>query len=154
MSAESRLAQMQIQLPPAPRPIGLYRPLTVCGSLAFTAGHGPLMPDGSLITGRVGDDLDVAQGTAAARQTGLAILATLRQQLGSLDRVVRLVKLLGMVRCTPEFSQQPAVINGCSQLLAELFGEDQGIAARSAVGVASLPAEMAIEIEAIFEIQP
>ena len=154
MSAEDRLAQLKIQLPPPPRPIGLYRPVTLCGSLAFLAGHGPLTPEGTLITGRVGDDLDAVQGAAAARQTGLAMLATLRQQFGSLDRVIRLVKLFGMVQCTPDFTEQPAVINGCSQVLADVFGDEQGIAARSAIGVAALPAGMAVEIEAIFEFKP
>lgn len=154
MSAEARLASLQLELPPAPKPIGLYRPLVAHRELAFLSGHGPLLPDGKLITGRVGANLTLEQGQAAARQTGLAMLATLRRSLGSLDRVVRLVKLFGMVQCVPDFHEQPAVINGCSQLFADVFGTEAGVAARSAIGVNALPSEMAVEIEAIFEIQP
>jgi enamine deaminase RidA (YjgF/YER057c/UK114 family) len=106
-----------------------------------------------MIRGRVGDDLDLAQGNAAARQTGLALLATLRKELGSLDRVKRVVKLLGMVNSTPEFADHPKVINGCSELFAQIWGEDAGIGARSAVGMGSLPGNIAVEIEGIFEVE-
>jgi enamine deaminase RidA (YjgF/YER057c/UK114 family) len=105
-----------------------------------------------LITGRVGADVDLEGGKAAARQTGLAILATLRAHLGSLDRVSRVIKVLGMVNCTAEFRDHPSVINGCSELFAEVFGAEKGIGARSAVGMGSLPGNIAVEIEAIFEI--
>lgn len=152
MSAENRLAQLGLELPPAPKPVGLYKPMVLVGNLAYLSGHGPLKSDGTLITGRVGDDLTLEQGQAAARQTGLALLATLRSTLGSLDRVARLIKVLGLVRCTPEFDKQPLVINGCSQLFADVFGPDLGIAARSALGTNSLPSGIAVEIEAIFEI--
>jgi enamine deaminase RidA (YjgF/YER057c/UK114 family) len=152
MSAEQRLTQLGLELPPAPKPVGLYKPMVVVGNLAYLSGHGPLKSDGSLITGRVGDDLTLEQGQAAARQTGLALLATLRSSLGSLDRVARLIKVLGLVRCTPEFDKQPLVINGCSQLFADVFGPDLGIAARSALGTSALPSGIAVEIEAIFEI--
>jgi enamine deaminase RidA (YjgF/YER057c/UK114 family) len=111
-----------------------------------------LLPDGSLITGRVGQDLDRQAGYQAARQVGLAVLATLRANLGSLDRVQRLVKTLGFVNCTPEFTEHPAVINGFSELFAELYGAERGIGARSALGALVLPGNMAVEIEAIFEI--
>jgi enamine deaminase RidA (YjgF/YER057c/UK114 family) len=124
----------------------------VSGNLAYVSGHGPLKTDGSLITGRVGADLDLEAGKLAARQVGLAILSTLRSHLGSLDRVKRLVKVLGMVNCTPEFLDHPKVINGCSELFAEVFGPDTGVGARSAVGMGSLPANIAVEIEAIFEL--
>lgn len=154
MTAESRLADLGVALPPAPKSIGLYKPLVFVGDFVHTSGHGPLLPEGVLITGCVGDDLNVEQGYAAARQTGLAMLATLRAQLGSLDRVVRLVKTFGLVRSTPEFTDQPAVINGFSELMREVFGDDNGVAARSAVGAASLPAGMAVEVEAVFEITP
>jgi enamine deaminase RidA (YjgF/YER057c/UK114 family) len=154
MKPEDTFQEMGLALPPAPKPLGLYRPLTICGSLAFLAGHAPLTSDGKLITGRVGEDLDVASAAAAARQAGLAMLATLRAGLGSLNRVKRLVKLLGFVQCTPGFTDQPAVINGCSQLLVEIFGPDDGVAARSAVGATALPSQMAVEIEAIFELHP
>ena len=153
MNAEARLAALKLELPPAPAPMGVYQPVTITGNLAFVSGHGPLKADRTLITGRLGDQLEVAEGKAAARQTGLAILATLRSQLGSLDRVKRLVKLLGMVNCTPDFASHPAVINGCSELFAEVFGPENGIGARSAVGMASLPGQIPVEIEAIFELE-
>ena len=153
MNAEARLAARQLELPPAPKPMGVYQPVTITGNLAFVSGHGPLKADRTLVTGRLGDQMDVAEGKAAARITGLAILATLRSQLGSLDRVKRLVKLLGMVNCTPDFASHPAVINGCSELFAEVFGSEHGIGARSAVGMASLPGHIPVEIEAIFELE-
>ncbi len=152
MNAESRLSELNLQLPPAPKPVALYKPLVVAGNLAYVSGHGPLKRDKTLITGRVGDDLDLAAGKAAARQVGLAILATLRSELGSLDRVKRVIKVLGMVNCTPNFSDHPKVINGCSELFSEVFGPENGIGARSAVGMGSLPGNIAVEIEAVFEI--
>ena len=152
MTPETRLAELKLELPPAPKPVAVYRPMVVSGNLAYVSGHGPLKPDKSLITGRVGDGLDLDAGKAAARQTGLAILATLRSELGSLDRVKRVIKVLGMVNCTPEFQDHPKVINGCSELFAAVFGQENGIGARSAVGMASLPGNIAVEIEAVFEI--
>ena len=152
MSIEARLHEWNLELPPAPKPVGVYRPILISGSLAYVSGHGPLLPDGSLITGRVGQDLDRQAGYQAARQVGLAVLATLRGNLGSLDRVQRLVKTLGFVNCTPEFTEHPAVINGFSELFAELYGTERGIGARSALGALVLPGNMAVEIEAIFEI--
>ena len=134
MNAEARLAELKLELPPAPKPVAVYVPLVVVGNLAYVSGHGPLKPDKTLITGRVGQDLDLAGGKAAARQVGLAILATLRAHLGSLDRVRRVIKVLGMVNCAPEFTEHPAVINGCSELFADVFGREHGIGARSAVG--------------------
>jgi enamine deaminase RidA (YjgF/YER057c/UK114 family) len=152
-SAESRLIELALQLPPAPKPVGVYKTLVVVDRLAYCAGHGPLQADGSLIVGRVGQDLDRDAGKAAARQTGLTILSTLRAVLGSLDRVERVVKVLGMVNCTPDFNQHPYVINGCSELFAQLWGPDKGVGARSAVGMASLPSNIAVEIEAVFELR-
>ena len=149
---DSRIEELGLTLPPAPKPMGVYRPAMIVDQMVYLSGHGPLQPDGSLIQGRVGDQLDVEAGYNAAQQTGLAILASLRQSLGSLDRIVQTVKVLGLVNCTPDFYEQPAVINGCSELLAEVFGEQRGVAARSAVGVAALPSNMAVEIEAIFQI--
>jgi enamine deaminase RidA (YjgF/YER057c/UK114 family) len=102
--------------------------------------------------GRVGETMDLDGGRAAARQVGLAILATIRSELGSLDRVSRVIKLLGMVNCTPDFADHPKVINGCSELFADVFGRERGIGARSAVGMGSLPGQIAVEIEAIFEL--
>ncbi len=153
MSVEARLAELGLELPPAAKPVGVYRPLLIQGNLAYLSGHGPLRPDGSLMLGCVGRDADLAAGQAAARQTGLALLATLRDSLGSLDRVERLVKLFGMVNCVAEFRQHPAVINGCSELLASVFGSDRGVAARSAIGVVSLPGGMLVEIEAVFQLR-
>ncbi|MCL4201905.1 MAG: RidA family protein [Pirellulaceae bacterium] len=152
MSAEAILAEWKLELPPAPKPVGVYRPLLICGNLAYLSGHGPLRPDGTLITGRVGEDLDRQAGYDAARQTGLAILATLRKHLGSLDRVRRLVKTLGFVNSAPDFFDHPAVINGFSELMAGLYGPENGVGARSALGAVALPGNMAVEVEAIFEI--
>ena len=121
------------------------------GNLAYISGHGPLKADKTVITGRVGADLDLQAGKLAARQVGLAILSSVRAELGSLDRVRRVIKVLGMVNATSEFRDHPAVINGCSELFAEIFGPDNGVGARSAVGMASLPGNIAVEIEAIFE---
>ncbi len=153
MSPEARLTELRLELPPAPKPVAVYKPLVIAGQLAFVSGHGPLKPDLTLITGRVGEDLDLAAGKAAARQVGLAILATLRAELGSLDRVRRVIKVLGMVNCAGVFQQHPAVINGCSELFADVFGPDAGIGSRSAVGMVSLPGNIAVEIEATFEIE-
>jgi enamine deaminase RidA (YjgF/YER057c/UK114 family) len=154
MTPETRLAELKLELPPAPKPVAVYKPLVITGNLAYISGHGPLKPDKTLITGRVGGDLDLEQGKAAARQVGLAILATLRSELGSLDRVKRLVKVLGMVNSTPEFRDHPQVINGCSELFRDLFGPENGVGARSAVGMGSLPGNIAVEIEAVFELYP
>ena len=150
MSAEARFTELNLQLPPAPKAVGVYKPIVEIDGLLYLSGHGPLRPDGTLIKGRLGDDLDVSAGYDAARQTGLAILATLKKHCGSLDRIDRLVKTFGLVQATPEFTDQPAVINGFSELMRDVFGEERGIAARSAVGAASLPAGMAVEVEAIF----
>lgn len=152
MSAEQRLAELKLELPPAPKPAGVYKPVVQVGQLLYVSGHGPLRPDGTLITGKVGADLTEEQGKAAARQVGLAILATLRNHLGSLDRIRRTVKVLGMVNATPDFARHPAVINGFSELFRELFGED-GVGARSAVGMGSLPSQIAVEIEVILELR-
>jgi enamine deaminase RidA (YjgF/YER057c/UK114 family) len=152
MSAESQLIALKIELPPAPKPVGVYKPIVVAGSMAYLSGHGPLRSDKTLVTGRLGLDMDVEAGYDAARLTGMGILSTLRGHLGSLDKVRRLVKLLGLVRCTDGFTQQPAVINGCSELFRDVFGEDAGVAARSAIGANSLPGGIAVEIEAIFEV--
>ena len=153
MSAEQRIIELKLELPTAPKPVAVYRPLVLANGLAYVSGHGPLKVDGSVIKGRVGADLDLAGGKAAARQVGLAILATLRSELGSLNRVKRLVKTLGMVNSAPDFYEHPKVINGFSELMAEVFGNENGIGARSAVGMGPLPGNIAVEIEAIFEVQ-
>ncbi len=152
MTPESRLTELQLDLPPAPKPVAVYKPLVVVGNIAYVSGHGPLRCDGTLITGVVGRDLSLEEAQAAARQTGLAILATLRSQLGSLDRVQRVIKLLGMVNSAADFYEHPKVVNGCSDLFAQIWGAEFGIGARSAVGMGPLPANIAVEIEAIFEL--
>ncbi len=153
MFPEERLAELGLQLPPAPKPLGVYQPIVIVGDIAYLSGHVPLRPDGSIVTGRVGQDLDQQTAHRAARLVGLALLATLRNSLGSLDRVERVIKVFGMVNCTPDFDQQPAVINGCSELLVELFGVERGVAARSAMGAGSLPGNIPVEIEAVFQIR-
>ena len=152
MDAETRLRELGIELPLVPEPKGLYKPVVVVGQLAYTSGHLPTAADGSLIVGRVGETLDEQAGAEAARRAGLAILATLRSALGNLNRVRRVVKVLGVVNCTPDFTRQPAVINGCSQLLADVFGLEIGVGARSAVAAPTLPLGVPVEIEAVFEI--
>lgn len=152
MAAHRRFESLQLTLPPAPKPIGVYKPALVVDRLVYLSGHGPLLPDGTLMRGRVGRDLDADGGKQAARQVGLTMLATLLGLLGSLDRVKRVVKVLGMVNCTPEFTKHPHVINGASELFAEIWGPDDGIGARSAIGVGSLPDDMVVEIEAVFEL--
>ncbi|MCP4888247.1 MAG: RidA family protein [Rubripirellula sp.] len=152
MSAEARLKELGIELPTAPKPMGVYKPIVVTNGMAYLSGHGPLQHNGQLITGRLGLDLDVEAGYDAARLTGMGMLATLQAGLGSLDKVRRVVKVLGLVRSTDSFDQQPAVINGCSELFRDVFGEDAGVAARSALGTNALPGAIAVEIEAIFEV--
>lgn len=154
MNAEQRLAELQLQLPPAPKPIAVYKPVVVVGNIAYVSGHGPVRLDGSLIQGVVGRDLSLDAGKAAARQVGLAMLANLRAHFGSLDRIQRIVKTLGMVNSAPDFYEHPKVINGFSELMAEVFGPDHGIGARSAVGMGPLPGNIAVEVEAIFEVRP
>lgn len=153
MSVAARLRELGLELPPAPKPAGVYKPALIVDNLCYVSGHGPLKSDGTLITGRVGDELTQEQGYDAARQTGLAMLATLQSHLGDLGRIRRVVKLFGMVLCTPDFKQQPAVINGCSELLAQVFGEDAGVGTRSAVGMSALPGGITVEIEGVFQVE-
>ena len=152
MSTEARLTELKLVLPPAPRPLAVYKPLMVVGNLVFVSGHGPVQNDGTLIVGRVGESLDPEQGKNAARQTGLTMLASLRAHFGSLDRIKRVVKLLGWVNCTEGFTEQPAIINGCSELFQDLWGGEVGVGARSAIGTNVLPGNIPVEIEGIFEI--
>lgn len=154
MTADERLAALSDALPPAPKPGGVYQPVVVVGDMAYVSGHGPLQADKTLITGKVGVDLTEAEAKAAARVVGLGILASLKQHLGTLNRVQRLVKSLGMVNAAPDFATHPQVINGYSELMAEVFGEENGVGARSAVGMGSLPGNISVEIEAIFQLKP
>jgi enamine deaminase RidA (YjgF/YER057c/UK114 family) len=153
-SAESRIKELGIALPTPPAPIATYVPAVKVGNLLFVAGHGPApSPDGKTYAGKVGKDLTLEEGRAAARLVGLNVLATVRSSLGSLDRVVRVVKVLGMVNAVEGFTQQPQVVNGFSDLLVEVFGAERGKGARSAVGMGSLPNAIPVEVEAILEVE-
>lgn len=147
-TVDQRLRELGIELPAPIPPAGLYVPAVRTGDLVFLSGTGPVRPDGSLVTGKVGDGVDLDEAREASRLTGLQILAMLAAELGSLDRVSRVVKVFGMVNCAPGFTRTPAVIDGCSELLVEVFG-DAGWGARSAIGVAELPFDIVVEIEAV-----
>jgi enamine deaminase RidA (YjgF/YER057c/UK114 family) len=149
---ETRIQELHLKLPSPPKPVAKYKTAVLAGNMLYVSGHGPLKPDGTMVVGRVGADLSLEQGKEAARVVGIAILSTVRNTLGSLDKVKRLVKTLGMVNSTPEFKDHPQVINGFSDLMAEVFGDDAGVGARSAVGMGSLPSNIAVEIECIFEV--
>ena len=152
MTPDQRFEQLNLKLPPAPAPLGVYKPLLVVGDFVYVSGHGTVREDQSLIIGRIGDDMTMEEGKLAARQVGLAILSTLKTNLGSLDRIKRVVKVLGMVNCVSEFEKHPFVINGCSELFAQVWGQENGIGVRSAVGMGSLPDNIPVEIEAMFEL--
>ena len=149
---DQNFAQLGLTLPPAPKPIGVYKPFLIVHNFVYVSGHGTVQDDGSLIIGRIGKDMTMEEGKIAARQVGLAILATLKQNLGTLNKINRVIKVLGMVNCVPEFERHPYIINGCSELFAKVWGEDKGIGVRSAVGMGSLPDNIPVEIEAIFEL--
>lgn len=150
---DERLEEMGFELGPVSKPVGIYKRVVVVGNMAYLSGHIPIDADGNILTGKLGDDVSIEEGQLAARLSGLAMLASLKSELGTLNRIKRLVKTTGMVNCTNDFTQQPTVVNGCSQLFADLFGEENGIGARSAVGMSSLPRGAIVEIEAIFELQ-
>jgi enamine deaminase RidA (YjgF/YER057c/UK114 family) len=150
---EERLQQLHITLPPPPKPVAKYKPAVQVGSLLIVSGHGPAkIDDKSPVSGKVGSDLTTEQGKEAARLVGLNVLATVKNTLGSLDKVKRLVKTFGMVNCPNDYKDQPQVINGFSELMAEIFGEDAGVGARSAIGHNALPGNIPVEIECIFEV--
>ena len=153
MSPEENFAQLNLQLPPAPAPMGVYKPCVIDGKHCYVSGHGPLLEDKKMIIGRVGADMNMDEGKQAARQVGLTILATLKANLGSLNKIKRVIKVLGMVNCTPDFQKHPYVINGCSELFAQIWGEQNGVGVRSAVGMGSLPDNIPVEIEALFELE-
>ena len=150
-SPEKRIASLGLELPPAPKPAGVYRPTLLVDKFLYVSGQGPMKLDGSLIKGRIGKDLDLEQGKLAARQVGLTMLSSIQNHFGSLDNIKRIVKVLGMVDCTDDFTKQPLVINGFSELMVDVFGEENGIGVRSAVGM-TLPHGIPVEIEAMFEI--
>lgn len=153
ITPDQQFEKLGLKLPPAPKPLGVYKPFLIIGNLAYVSGHGTVKEDGTLIIGRVGKDMTMEEGKLAARQVGLAILATLKQNLGSLNKIKRVIKVLGMVNCIPEFERHPFVINGCSELFAAVWGEENGIGVRSAVGMGSLPDNIPVEIEVMFELR-
>jgi enamine deaminase RidA (YjgF/YER057c/UK114 family) len=152
LSPEQRLQKLKLKLPPAPKPMGVYRPFLIDGKYVYVSGHGPFTSEGNLIKGRVGSDMDMEKGKEAARMVGLSILSTLRENLGTLNRIKRVVKVLGMVNATADFEKHPYVINGCSELFVEIFGQENGVGVRSAVGMGSLPDNIPVEVEALFEL--
>jgi len=146
-----QMKEMNLQFPPAPKPAGVYRPILVIDKFLYVSGQAPVNFDGSLMQGRVGDNLSLEEGKLAARQVGLTMLSTILTHFGDIDKVKRIVKVLGMVNCTPDFQRQPLVMNGFSELMAEVFGNEYGIGARSAVGM-MLPDGIPVEVEAMFEL--
>ena len=153
VTPEERLRDLKITLPTPPKAMAKYRTALLVGSRLFVSGHGPLKEDGTYIQGKVGDDLTIAQGYAAARAVGLAVLGTVRPELGTLDRIKRLIRTVGFVNCSGDFRDHPQVINGFSELMAEIFGDEAGVGVRSAVGASSLPVNIAVEIECLFEVR-
>lgn len=152
LSPQEKFESLSLTLPPAPKPLGIYKPFLVDGKYLYVSGHGPVRDDKSLIIGRIGDDLDSDEGKLAARQVGLTILSTIVTNFGSLNAIKRVVKVFGMVNCNSDFLQHPYIINGCSELFAEVWGTENGIGVRSAVGMGSLPDNIPVEVEALFEL--
>ena len=153
MTPDENFATLNLVLPPAPKPIGVYKPFLIDGNHCYVSGHGTLKEDGTLIVGRIGDTMNLEEGKLAARQVGLAILATIKNNIGSLNNIKRVIKVLGMVNCTHDFAKHPYIINGCSELFVKVWGEEYGIGVRSAVGMGSLPDNIPVEIEAMFELE-
>ena len=149
---QEKFETLGLSLPPAPEPLGIYKPFLVDGKYLYLSGHGPVQDDKSLIIGRIGEDMDIEKGKLAARQVGLTMLSTIVTNFNSLNAVKRVVKVFGMVNCTSDFLRHPYVINGCSELFAEVWGKENGIGVRSAVGMGSLPDNIPVEVEAIFEL--
>jgi len=152
MDNEIRFKELNLLLPPAPTPKGVYTPILLAGSYVYVSGHLAVNADGTLIKGKIGKDIDIEEGKLAAKQAGLSILSTLKNKLGSLDRIKRVIKVLGMANTTADFEKHPYVINGCSELFAAVFGPENGVGVRSAIGVGSLPENVSVEIEALFEL--
>ncbi len=150
MNADENFKKLELELPSPPKPMGVYKPFLIVGNMAYVSGHGTLKSDGTLIIGRIGEDLNIEEGKLAARQVGLAIISTLIDNLGSLDKISRVVKVLGMVNSTSDFDQHPYVINGCSEIFRSIWGQENGVGVRSAVGMGSLPNNIPVEIEAQF----
>lgn len=153
MSADKNFENLNLEIPDAPKPLGVYKPLLVSGNYCYVSGHGPVRKNQPIIVGTVGMNMSKEEGKLAAQQTGLAIIATLIKHFGSLNKIHRVVKVFGMVGCTSDFGEHPYVINGCSELFAKIWGEENGIGVRSAVGMNSLPQNIPVEIEAVFELK-
>lgn len=153
MSPEQKLSDLNLSLPVLPSSKGIYKRCVEVGSLLYVSGHVSVKNDGTSITGKLGKDVSDEEGRIAARQCGLAILSSVKDHLGDLEKIKRVIKILGMVNCTPDYTNQPVIINGCSELYVQLWGEDNGKGVRSAVGMGSLPGNVAVEIEAIFELK-
>ncbi len=151
-NADANFAALNLTLPPAPAPKGVYKPCLQDGNYLYLSGHGPVQNDGTLIIGRVGESMDKDEGKGAAKQVGLTMLSTIRTNLGSFNKIKRVIKVLGMVNGTPDFLYHPYVINGCSELFAQIWGDEAGVGVRSAVGMGSLPDNIPVEIEALFEL--
>ncbi len=151
ISPSEKIKELGLVFPPAPMPAGLYRPILVVDKFLYVSGQGPVKNDGSLMTGRAGDDLNIEQAKLAARQVGLTMLSTIITHFGDLNKIKRIVKVLGMVNSTPNFGDQPLVMNGFSELMADVFGREYGIGVRSAVGMI-LPGNIPVEVEAMFEL--
>ncbi len=149
---ETRFKELNLLLPPAPMPKGVYTPILQAENYIYVSGHLPVKLDGSFMKGKIGLDIDMEEGKMAAQQAGLSILSTLINYLGSLNRIKRVIKVFGMANTTVDFEKHPYVINGCSELFASVFGPENGVGVRSAVGMGSLPENAAVEIEAIFEL--
>jgi len=149
---DQNFKQTGLILPPAPAPMGVYKPCLVDGKHLYLSGHGPVQNDKTLIIGRIGVELDMEQGKLAARQVALTILSTILANFGSLNKIKRVIKVLGMVNCVSTFEKHPYIINGCSELFATVWGTDNGVGVRSAVGLGSLPDNIPVEIEALFEL--
>jgi len=146
-----QIKKLNLTFPPAPKPAGVYRPVLVVGKFLYVSGQGPMKNDGTLMLGRLGDNLTAEEGKLVARQVGLTMLSSIQTHFGSLDKIKRVVKVLGMVNCTPDFTQHPLVVNGFSELMADVFGKEYGIGVRSAVGMI-LPDGIPVEVEAMFEL--
>ena len=150
-SISERIEELGLILPPAPPPAGVYKPVLVIDNILYVSGQGPMLPDGSYMKGRVGDTLSLQEGKAGAHQVALTMLSTIQTHYGEFSRIKRLVKTLGMVNCTPDFPDHPLVINGFSELMADILGPENGVGVRSAIGM-MLPGGISVEIEAMFEL--
>jgi enamine deaminase RidA (YjgF/YER057c/UK114 family) len=149
---DQNFAELGLSLPPAPKPLGVYKPCLIDGKYLYLSGHGPVQDNGILVIGRIGQGMSPEEGKLAARQVALTMLATIKANIGSFDKIKRVIKVLGMVNCTHDFEKHPFIINGASELFAKIWGDDNGIGVRSAVGMGSLPDNIPVEIEALFEL--